>query len=84
MNDATALLPETVRPEVLEILRQLDLLDAAGHVKLLDSLATVDLVAELEQRFGLSMPTRVMNPTYLATVEKIVNTVCAESKARGA
>ncbi|HEY4058833.1 MAG TPA: hypothetical protein VGM39_19600, partial [Kofleriaceae bacterium] len=60
------------RGVVVRIATELKLLDAAGDLKVNDSLALLDLVAELETVTELSIPTSEMRADTFASIDNVV------------
>ena len=63
-----------------EIVRSLQLVDEHGHLTMIDSLALVELVFELERATQLSIPTSSLSMDRFASIESIaafLNECCA-------
>jgi acyl carrier protein len=59
------------RSEVASAAADLKLLDTGGNLIKLDSLGLLDLVAELETRVGIEIPTHEMRAETFATIETV-------------
>jgi hypothetical protein len=57
---------------VVRVATELKLLDAAGQLVVNDSLALLDLVAELETATDLSIPTSEMRADTFASIDNVV------------